>query len=151
MNQPRRKTDIIVGVISKKGNDLAKLIANSIEQIFESSHYSVITFWETNDDQFDELIEKCSIVIIDKSLGHDLRGTDGIDLLERVAAQHPHKKFMVMSSIFDVEQISRLTAARFKLHKPMQMNVLKDTVEHCIKEIEIQHEIDTKLWKIIEG
>ena len=150
MNEPKRKTDIIVGVISKKRDGLAKLIAEQIQMIFRDSHLSVIAEGESDHQKFYGLVERSSIVVVDKSLEHDLHGTDGLELLDILATKYPHKKFMVMSSYYDESELTSLTAARFKLRKPVQLNIWKETIEHCVREIEIQREIDSGLWKRIE-
>lgn len=150
MNKAKRKTDIVVGVISKKRDGFARLIADSIQMIFRYSHYSVHTIASAEPENFDEVAQVSSIVIIDKSLGHDLHGTDGMELLGLLAEKWPHKKFMAMSSYYDEQELAKLTAARFKLRKPVHLNIWKKTIEHCIGEIELQREIDANLWKTIE-
>ena len=149
MNQAKRKTDVVVAVISEKDHhekeSIAVLYAKLINTVFENSHYSVIAVGESDKDKFFDLIEKCSIAIIDKSLKDDLHGNDGIKLLNILAPKYPHKRFMVMSSTYTPEDRSQLTTARFRLDKPLYVAPLKSAIEHCIRELELQYQIDSEV------
>jgi DNA-binding NarL/FixJ family response regulator len=151
MNQPKRKTDIIVGIISFKqygsdGSTFAQSISDLITALFQHSHISVMTAIATSDQQIDSVVRNSSILLIDKSLGRDLNGSDGIDLIKTIRDDYPAKPIIAMSSVYSREDIWALKNAGvvIRLKKtPTDSFVWRKAIEICADIIELQGQVDS--------
>lgn len=155
MNLPtaRRKSDVVVSVISQKmfteTQSLTESIISQITESFKHSRVPIVTIGTSNPQDFGAVVEQSNILVIDKSLSHDLHGRDGIELIKKVQPQNPFKVIIAISSGFDEKERAELVASgvKFLIIKPNLFPFLKRAIELCIDMIELQQEIDHDHWK----
>ncbi|MEA2006703.1 MAG: hypothetical protein U9O20_00880 [Patescibacteria group bacterium] len=136
------KKDIVVGVIPQKRfteNYFAELTADMAQRTFDLSRISVVTLFAYGPKDFERIVEESHILIVGKRFDRDMDGCEGIDFIKRVQAIYPDKMFMAIAGSFTRQERSDLISAGAKLllKKPVNPLVLQESINFCIKLIDM--------------